>query len=192
MYYHGARYYAPWLGRWTICDPAGLVDGTNTYNYVHNTPIQKLDLRGTDGENWELMQQRHLREQVRATAVSRGITPTKRGRLQGLGRQWGLKEIDVGHADPFVTTPAGQVSDVFAQPRGENRSLGATSDKAAAAQARANNQFARVEDRDPTVPKGTRFGPQPPGNPRLVGRETRQRSPQSQFRRQGHQQRQPR
>ena len=23
LYYHGARYYAPWLGRWTSCDPAG-------------------------------------------------------------------------------------------------------------------------------------------------------------------------
>src|SRR6266568_8196847 len=22
FYYHGARYYAPWLGRWTSCDPA--------------------------------------------------------------------------------------------------------------------------------------------------------------------------
>ena len=26
--YHGARYYAPWLARWTSPDPAGLVDGT--------------------------------------------------------------------------------------------------------------------------------------------------------------------
>ena len=24
LYYHGARYYAPWLGRWTSCDPLGL------------------------------------------------------------------------------------------------------------------------------------------------------------------------
>ena len=23
LYYHGARYYAPWLGRWTAADPAG-------------------------------------------------------------------------------------------------------------------------------------------------------------------------
>src|SRR5690606_38207634 len=27
--YHGARYYAPWLGRWTAADPAGIVDGFN-------------------------------------------------------------------------------------------------------------------------------------------------------------------
>src|SRR5262249_25510645 len=24
--YHGARYYAPWLGRWASCDPIGLAD----------------------------------------------------------------------------------------------------------------------------------------------------------------------
>src|SRR5205823_1314194 len=27
LYYHGARYYAPWLGRWTSPDPAGIRDG---------------------------------------------------------------------------------------------------------------------------------------------------------------------
>ena len=29
FYYHSARYYAPWLGRWASCDSAGMVDGTN-------------------------------------------------------------------------------------------------------------------------------------------------------------------
>src|SRR5207237_133293 len=29
LYYHGARYYAPWVVRWTSSDPAGLVDGPN-------------------------------------------------------------------------------------------------------------------------------------------------------------------
>ena len=30
---HGARYYAPWLGRWTSCDPAASLDGPNLYAY---------------------------------------------------------------------------------------------------------------------------------------------------------------
>src|SRR6202011_2633274 len=34
FYYHGARYYAPWLGRWTSADPAGIVDGINIYIYA--------------------------------------------------------------------------------------------------------------------------------------------------------------
>lgn len=46
LYYHGARYYAPWLGRWTSCDPAGLVDGTNLYAYVRDNPVRFVDATG--------------------------------------------------------------------------------------------------------------------------------------------------
>jgi RHS repeat-associated protein len=48
LYYHGARYYAPWLGRWTAADPAGTVDGPNLYAYVRNNPIRGADPNGTD------------------------------------------------------------------------------------------------------------------------------------------------
>ena len=46
LYYHGARHYAPWLGRWVICDPSGYADGVNCYQYVHNRPITHVDPRG--------------------------------------------------------------------------------------------------------------------------------------------------
>jgi RHS repeat-associated protein len=46
LYYHGARYYACWLGRWTSCDPAGLVDGSNLYGYVANNPLAFHDPDG--------------------------------------------------------------------------------------------------------------------------------------------------
>ncbi|MCL4299100.1 MAG: toxin [Anaerolineae bacterium] len=46
LYYHGARYYAPWLGRWTSCDPAGTVDSTNLYMYVKNNPGKFIDPDG--------------------------------------------------------------------------------------------------------------------------------------------------
>jgi RHS repeat-associated protein len=46
LYYHGARYYAPWLGRWTACDPAGLVDGTNLYPYSSLNPLRYKDPTG--------------------------------------------------------------------------------------------------------------------------------------------------
>ncbi len=49
--YHGARYYAPWLARWTACDPAGLVDGPNLYVYVRCNPIGLRDPTGTQGQN---------------------------------------------------------------------------------------------------------------------------------------------
>ncbi len=46
LYYHGARYYAPWLGRWTSCDPAGIVGGVNLYMYSRNKPIRFVDFTG--------------------------------------------------------------------------------------------------------------------------------------------------
>ena len=47
LYYYGARYYASWLGRWTSCDPRGMVDGTNVYAYVQLNPINHADPTGT-------------------------------------------------------------------------------------------------------------------------------------------------
>src|SRR6185369_12452714 len=49
--YHGARYYAHWLGKWTSADPAGMVDGSNLYAYVRGRPIRANDPRGTEGED---------------------------------------------------------------------------------------------------------------------------------------------
>jgi len=46
LYYHGARYYAPWLGRWTAADPAGMVDGACLYAYVRNHPTGLTDPTG--------------------------------------------------------------------------------------------------------------------------------------------------
>ncbi|HEU5367013.1 MAG TPA: RHS repeat-associated core domain-containing protein, partial [Ktedonobacterales bacterium] len=48
FYYHGARYYACWLGRWTAADPAGMVDGDNLYRYSRNNPIKFNDPNGMD------------------------------------------------------------------------------------------------------------------------------------------------
>jgi RHS repeat-associated protein len=45
--YHSARYYAPWLGRWSSPDPAGMVDGTNSYGYVHGIPLRLVDPSGS-------------------------------------------------------------------------------------------------------------------------------------------------
>ena len=44
--YHGARYYAPWLGRWVSADPAGMVDGTNLYEYVRGNSLRLIDPNG--------------------------------------------------------------------------------------------------------------------------------------------------
>ncbi|HET8844406.1 MAG TPA: RHS repeat-associated core domain-containing protein, partial [Ktedonobacteraceae bacterium] len=50
LYYFGARYYAPWLGRWTSSDPAGFVDGMNLYWYCRNNPVMLRDSSGMVAE----------------------------------------------------------------------------------------------------------------------------------------------
>ena len=52
LYYHGARYYAPWLGRWTSCDPAGLAKSPNLYEYVSGRPLVLVDKFGLAGSHW--------------------------------------------------------------------------------------------------------------------------------------------
>ncbi|WP_156119623.1 SpvB/TcaC N-terminal domain-containing protein [Leptolyngbya sp. KIOST-1] len=47
LYYHGARYYAPWLKRWITTDPAGTLDGINLFLYAQNKPLTLVDPGGT-------------------------------------------------------------------------------------------------------------------------------------------------
>lgn len=49
--YHGARYYAPWLGRWVSTDPFGIEGGMNLYLYCNSSPVTKIDLNGTSPED---------------------------------------------------------------------------------------------------------------------------------------------
>ncbi|PWT93570.1 MAG: hypothetical protein C5B54_01645, partial [Acidobacteria bacterium] len=44
--YHGARYYASWLGRWVSCDPIGIKGGINSYSYSFCNPSVFFDLNG--------------------------------------------------------------------------------------------------------------------------------------------------
>ena len=50
LYYHGARYYAAWLGRWVSCDPDGVNSGINLYVYTSNNPTGRVDPNGKSDE----------------------------------------------------------------------------------------------------------------------------------------------
>jgi RHS repeat-associated protein len=50
LYYHGARYYAAWLGRWTAADPIGIGDGLNRFAYVRGNPVRLTDPDGTSSD----------------------------------------------------------------------------------------------------------------------------------------------
>lgn len=46
--YHEARYYAPWLARWTAADPSGIAGGVNQYAYCGGNPVKFVDHDGMD------------------------------------------------------------------------------------------------------------------------------------------------
>ncbi len=51
LYYHGARYSIPWLGRWASSDPLGLADGPHLYSQCRNNPIRFGDPHGTQARD---------------------------------------------------------------------------------------------------------------------------------------------
>jgi RHS repeat-associated protein len=48
LYYHGARYFAAWLGRWTSTDPSGIKDGFDLFEYARGNPLTFSDTNGRD------------------------------------------------------------------------------------------------------------------------------------------------
>ena len=77
---HGERNYAPWLGRWTSCDPIGLADGLNPYLYVGCNPIGFVDPTGTDGVSKEQLEYAQAKRDLRrADARLAAFLKTKEG-----------------------------------------------------------------------------------------------------------------
>jgi len=46
MYYYGARYYAPWMGRWISSDDIYRTDDINLFRFVKNTPTRRVEENG--------------------------------------------------------------------------------------------------------------------------------------------------
>jgi RHS repeat-associated protein len=90
LYYHGARYYAAWLGRWTACDPAGMADGVNLYRYVNNQPVAVVDKNGQEGkpadnasaEDKDKAMKEKLQETIKTTQARIDELNEKSGPLQ--------------------------------------------------------------------------------------------------------------
>ncbi|MCD4813872.1 toxin [bacterium] len=52
LYYYGARYYAPWLGRWMSADPIREEGGSlDLYEFCSGNPIVRFDKDGMEDEN---------------------------------------------------------------------------------------------------------------------------------------------
>ena len=46
LYYERARWYSPSLGTWVSQDPAGFINGANTYQFVVGNPVGRVDAGG--------------------------------------------------------------------------------------------------------------------------------------------------
>lgn len=79
LYYHGARYYAPWLGRWTAADPAGLADGPNLYLYVRDNPAVLVDPNGKTPKPGTASYQVMTKTDTQLIAHLKSMTPEQRG-----------------------------------------------------------------------------------------------------------------
>ena len=75
FYYHGARYYAPGLGRWTAVDPAGIKDGLNLYQHAHGNPLCCVDPRGTQSVRVTRAQWDAIISGQRPSLTNQGLTP---------------------------------------------------------------------------------------------------------------------
>lgn len=100
LYYHGARYYAPWLGRWISPDPIGIEDGLNLYRYVKNSPIVKIDPMGTDDEEVTI---HHRTTKKGAQSMKKhGVDTQRTGRAYG---SWAGRGT-MGSSDPNIPDSA--------------------------------------------------------------------------------------
>jgi RHS repeat-associated protein len=51
LYYHGARLYTAWLGRWISVDPLGVTEGVDLFIYANDNPISYIDPDGRSDRN---------------------------------------------------------------------------------------------------------------------------------------------
>jgi RHS repeat-associated protein len=146
--YHGARYYAPWLGRWVSGDPAGLSDGANLYAYVTQNPLRFSDPSGFGGEEQGLgasMEKASQKHQDTANTLrgSKGLDPIDVKRQQGVG---GARATI---PDEVKTTPKGNRTVVDTKGRHvDSKSWASTSNRTADIKAgldQVKNQLVELE-----------------------------------------------
>jgi RHS repeat-associated protein len=79
--YFGRRYFCASAARWTCSDPLGLADGLNTWAYVGNDPVNRMDSTGLCGEENKAHEATHTIQQKQGgpskSAPPNGGTPSQ-------------------------------------------------------------------------------------------------------------------
>ncbi|MDM7952487.1 MAG: SpvB/TcaC N-terminal domain-containing protein [Cyanobium sp. CZS 25K] len=107
--YHGARYYACWLGRWTASDPIGLGDGVNRYAYVSGNPLSLRDPGGTAARPPKDVKF-DLRDEPNPDVVKGGTNPTHITGVELEGRLL-LGDFDADSPYRFEDLTKGELSE---------------------------------------------------------------------------------
>jgi RHS repeat-associated protein len=90
LYFCRGRYYAPWLGRWVLCDPAEFIDGLNLYQFVAGNPVRYSDPTGFGPE-----EQRLGARMEKASEDHQDAANARRA-------QKGMKKVDVARREAIV------------------------------------------------------------------------------------------
>ncbi len=122
LYYHGARYYAPWLAKWVSCDPKGMVDGVNLYAYVSDRPMILIDPLGQQQQQPETYGATDAQSQVPGmNTMARPSDPTMiiihqtgAPSVQSTIDNFNLPQVKTGAN--FLVSPAGD-KQLLADPR---------------------------------------------------------------------------
>lgn len=166
LYYHGARYYASWLGRWMSCDPAGMVDGLNLYAYSQNNPMLYLDSTGTQAEQIELIEsikiptvalrdeyahRKMIRKYVTAEAHSWGLDPKKFVN----GHSKDTPEYNSPAGKPQIISPQTETSNAkqSVQERKEAQAIKARNNALKVQKMEGPEEFVRDYRKDESAPK---------------------------------------
>lgn len=105
FYYHGARYYSAWLGRWASSDPKGLIDGLSLYAYARANPVSLRDKRGFQAEQSET---RPTEVDIRKLASEQ---PTIVSKL--------LREVALSRSNKEIELPAHEKGNVVKDEKGK-------------------------------------------------------------------------
>jgi RHS repeat-associated protein len=108
LYYHGARYYAPWLGRWAAADPIGVQGGLNLYEYAAGNPVRLKDPNGHQPLNTHDPNVERLRKQGASDRdIQRliALKPTAPRRGAGSGGSGGPGHPPKPRIDPSPPSP---------------------------------------------------------------------------------------
>ena len=104
LHYHGARYYAAWLGRWTRCDPEFVPGKGNLYVYVSNSPAMMVDNSGR-AEGKPLFTEEHIAEALDKGSTSKeGAYKRKPFRLD-IDEKHAVQGVKAGGVSGSPTAP---------------------------------------------------------------------------------------